>query len=289
MRFYRATTFLFPRNYEWRILLICFGAVHVPLITYVSLQVITGEWQPTALIALLLATLLGTGFGITAIHALLSPIARATAMLEAIQNGERISHIPDGGSDLVGRLLHGVATAANESAARIEQLVTAAERDALTGIRNRRGFLDAAEKILQGNANAVLAFIDIDHFKLINDQFGHDAGDSLLRALAKRLEGGLRRTDVAARWGGEEFAVLFPDTQLDEARLVLERLRASIALDCELGQDSWPVTFSCGLAPLRSFAELGDATRRADAALYVAKARGRNRLQIAEEEQLEEE
>ena len=88
-------------------------------------------------------------------------------------------------------------------------------------------------------------------------------------------------TYLAVRWGGEEFVILFPDTQLDEARLIMERLRASVALDSEFGSEGWPVTFSCGLAALRTFGELGEATRRAEAALHFAKDSGRNRVQVA--------
>lgn len=280
MRFYQATTFLFPRSYERRILLVCFGAVHVPLIACVVLQAVTGHWQLDTLVTLLVATLVGTGLGLAAIHALLSPIGQATTMLQAIQAGERIAVIPQGTDDLVGRLLNGVAIAANETAARIEQLVDAAERDPLTGIRNRRGFLDSAEQILRGRSNAVLALIDIDHFKHVNDEFGHDTGDVLLKALARRIEDHLRRSDIAARWGGEEFAVLLPDTTLDEARLVMERLRATVALDTNLGVQDRAVTFSCGLAPVRSFTQLGEATKQADAALYAAKNGGRNQVHV---------
>jgi diguanylate cyclase (GGDEF)-like protein len=280
MRFYRATTFLFPRSYERRVLFFCFGAVHVPLIACVALQAITGQWQLTTLLTLLVATLVGTGLGLAAIHALLAPIGEATTMLAAIQNGERILAVPQGGNDLVGRLLSGVTSAANETAARIDQLVEAAERDPLTGIRNRRGFLDSAEQVLRGRGNAVFAIIDIDHFKLINDEFGHDTGDVLLKSLAHKIEDYLRRTDIAARWGGEEFAVLLPDTTLDEARLVMERLRATVALDTGLGVENRAVTFSCGLAPVRTFAQLGEATKQADAALYSAKNAGRNQVHV---------
>lgn len=280
MRFYRATTFLFHRSYERRVLFFCFGAVHVPLIACVALQAITGQWQLTTLLTLLVATLVGTGLGLAAIHALLAPIGEATTMLAAIQNGERILAVPQGGNDLVGRLLSGVTSAANETAARIDQLVEAAERDPLTGIRNRRGFLDSAEQVLRGRGNAVFAIIDIDHFKLINDEFGHDTGDVLLKSLAHKIEDYLRRTDIAARWGGEEFAVLLPDTTLDEARLVMERLRATVALDTGLGVENRAVTFSCGLAPVRTFAQLGEATKQADAALYSAKNAGRNQVHV---------
>lgn len=280
MRFYEATAFLFPRSYERRVLFFCFGAVHIPLIACIALQAVTGQWQVLTLVTLLVATLVGTGLGLAAIHALLAPITQATRMLSAIQNGERVVKVPQGGNDLVGRLLNGVTAAANQMAARIELLVEAAERDPLTGIRNRRGFLDSAEQILRGRGNAVLAIIDIDHFKAINDEFGHDTGDILLKSLARKIEDFLRRSDIAARWGGEEFAVLLPNTTLDEGRLVMERLRATVALDTGLGVEDRAVTFSCGLAPLRTFAQLADATKQADAALYAAKDGGRNRVHV---------
>jgi diguanylate cyclase (GGDEF)-like protein len=280
MRFYRATAFLFPRSYERRVLFFCFGAVHVPLLACIVLQAVTGQWQLGTLLTLLIATLVGTGLGLAAIHALLAPITQATQMLAAIQTGENRAAIPQGGSDLVGRLFDGISTAANATASRIESLTDAAERDPLTGIRNRRGFLDSAEQILRGQANAVLAILDVDHFKSINDEYGHDTGDVLLKALSRRIENHLRRSDIAARWGGEEFAVLLPDTNLDEARLVMERLRATVALDTGLGVKDRAVTFSCGLAPVRSFAQLGEATKQADAALYSAKNAGRNQVHV---------
>lgn len=286
MRFYRATSFLFPRHYEWRILLVCFGAVHLPLIAAILVQAMTGDWQIRTLLVLLGATLAGTVLGMLAIRALLAPVGEATAMLHAAQHGARLGRVPQGGDDLVGQLLTAVATSAAANAARTEQLVEAAARDPLTGLRNRRGFLDSSERVLIGEGNSVLAMIDIDHFKSVNDRFGHAAGDALLRAVGQRLERGLRHSDMAARWGGEEFVVLLPNTQLDEARLVMERLRANVALDPLLGPEStgntWPVTFSCGLATLRSFAQLGDAAHRADAALYAAKSNGRNRVHVAE-------
>ena len=286
MRFYRATRFLFPRHYEWRILLACFAAVLSPLLALALFQAATGRWQPDLLLGLLVASLAAGGLGILAIHALLAPVARATATLGAVHRGEEIPPLPRGGDDLVGHLFRGVAVAASGSAMRQPPLATATDRDALTGLHSRPGFLDHSEKVLSGEGNSVIALIDIDHFQSINDRFGHAAGDALLRAVGHRLERGLRRSDLAARWSGEAFVVLLPDTQLDEARLVLERLRASIALDPLLGPEStgnaWPVTFSCGLAPVRTFSQLGEATHRAHAALNAAKNGGRNRVRIAD-------
>ncbi|WP_374414157.1 GGDEF domain-containing protein [Novosphingobium colocasiae] len=281
MRFYHATRFLFPRRYELRLLLVCFLAVHVPLITVLMFEAVTMHWDLTILGVLLVATLAGTALGLSAIHALLTPVTRAIDLLEAVHAGRRVLDVPVGGQDLVGRLYLGVARAANENAARMERLVDAAERDPLTGLRNRRGFLDSAETLLDGATEAVLAIIDIDHFKQINDRFGHAEGDRVLEQFARHLENGIRRTDLAARWGGEEFIVLFVGASIAEAQAVLERLRTGLARDCVMPDPAWELTFSGGVARLAGFAGLGEATHQADAAMYAAKQAGRNRLQIA--------
>jgi diguanylate cyclase (GGDEF)-like protein len=280
MRFYKATRFLFPRSFELRLLTICFLAVHVPLIACVVFSAVTGHWPLDTLVVVLVATLAGTVGGVAAIHALLSPLKHATAMLGAIQQGERVDVVPVGGDDLVGRLLRGVTKAANESADRSERLTDAAERDPLTGILNRRGFTTAAESLLSGGRGAVLALIDLDHFKTINDRFGHTAGDELLHSFAQRLCDGVRRSDICARWGGEEFAVLLPGANIDHARDVMERLRASLTQRPLPGEAS--VTFSCGLAPLQEATRIEDAVTRADEALYAAKSEGRDRIETAE-------
>ena len=127
MGFYQATRGLFPRSFKLRLLAICFLAVHLPLITCIVVSAITGLWQADTLVVILLATLDGTAAGIGAIHALLAPLTKATAMLRAVQSGERVEAVPPGGDDLVGRLLRGVAEAANETAARSERLTLAAE------------------------------------------------------------------------------------------------------------------------------------------------------------------
>lgn len=233
-----------------RIATICFGIAFLPPVALFAFQAATGHWQAAALLVVLAAALVTGALASAVVRKLAQRPPRAQAAV-----------LPP-------------AT-----------LAVALDRDALTGLRNRHGFLDTAEGLLGSGGNSVLALVDIDHFQSINDRFGRAAGDALLRAVGHRLERGLRRSDLAARWGGKEFAVLLPDTQLDEARLVMERLRASVALDPLLGPEStgnaWPVTFSCGLAPVRDFAHLGEATHRAHAALDAAKNGGRNRVRIA--------
>lgn len=281
MRFYEATRFLFPRHYERRILAICFVAVHLPLAGCIVVLSWRSEWDGSLFGVLLAATLLGTMGAIFAVSELLMPIRRATVMLQTVQRGGRVGPVPVGGEDLVGQLLHGVAQAANETARRIEQLKDAAERDVLTGLRNRRGFLDTVAPILADDSYSMIAMLDLDHFKAVNDNHGHDRGDQLLTDFADYLAASLRRSDIAARWGGEEFIVLFPGTSPRQAREILGRLQLVMRGNAAFTIGGRTVTFSCGLAPVLGYADLAEATRRADQTLYAAKEGGRDLIMTA--------
>jgi len=164
--------------------------------------------------------------------------------------------------------------------ARIHKLAT---RDDLTGLINRRHMEELVElearRALRSGSVPCLCLVDIDHFKRINDQHGHAAGDDVLRLFARHAAAAMRETDVLARWGGEEFLVMLPDTQLDEARIGFERMRRLLWRDQAWGDLAhMRVTFSAGLTAWRAGDSLRDALARADTALYQAKAAGRDRL-----------
>jgi len=172
-----------------------------------------------------------------------------------------------------------------ELAAKNEILEKLALTDPLTGLANRRAFQQALEaelsRVSRHGRPASLLFLDLDHFKGVNDAHGHAVGDEVLAAFALVLKRGSRRGDLAARVGGEEFAVLLPTTGAVPAGLVAERIRRATE-SRSLGRTvSVPVTVSIGLtsteeqAPPPAAEEL---LRRADAALYRAKAEGRNRV-----------
>ncbi len=161
-----------------------------------------------------------------------------------------------------------------------------ASTDDLTGLVNRRRFLEALDgEIVRAEAmgtSVSIVLVDLDHFKLVNDRFGHPAGDEVLRQFAARALAHLRDVDVAGRLGGEEFAVVVPETNAGGAAAVAERLRRSLAsLPLPAGKDTALVTASFGVAQRLPGEGGGDLLRRADAALYQAKREGRNRVVVA--------
>ena len=160
-----------------------------------------------------------------------------------------------------------------------------ANHDALTGISNRRDFINQGSGRFggrDGGGPAALVMFDIDHFKRINDTYGHPAGDAVLRQLAQTCLGLLRPTDLLARWGGEEFIVLLPTNDAATVVQIVERLRRDIAaMTVRTGDVSIRFTASFGVALGDGHANtLDELIERADAALYRAKRAGRNRIEL---------
>lgn len=163
------------------------------------------------------------------------------------------------------------------------ELEYAASRDPLTGLWNRRHALNLLEKARQqkrrNEVDYSLLILDVDHFKRINDQFGHDKGDEVLVLLAKTLENRVRETDSVSRWGGEEFIILLPQTDIGNAVHLAECLRASVT---QIQIPNLPrVTVSIGAAQHQSEETTESLLRRADTALYQAKASGRNKVVVS--------
>ena len=161
-----------------------------------------------------------------------------------------------------------------------QRLAELAATDVLTGLANRRAFLASAGDIHSG----VLLLLDIDHFKRVNDTYGHAVGDLCLEAVARRLNELTRKGDIVARYGGEEFAIGLIGADLDAVRIVGERLADGIAFRaCRLGA-SVPteavVTLSIGAAVIQAGLDLEELLVRADTALYSAKRGGRARMTV---------
>ena len=163
---------------------------------------------------------------------------------------------------------------------RAEQL---ARIDFLTALLNRRAFYEAAETALEVakryGRSVCLVMLDIDHFKSINDRFGHAAGDAVIQSVAARIRIEVRAGDVVGRLGGEEFAVLLPETTMDDAATIAERIRANVQM-LVVSQDAQAIRFtiSAGVAAVRADDTLATVLAASDAALYDAKRSGRNRV-----------
>jgi diguanylate cyclase (GGDEF)-like protein len=166
--------------------------------------------------------------------------------------------------------------------AKLRQLATT---DGLTGAFNRAELLEAAQREIEagkqtGQPKLVVLMIDVDHFKAINDRFGHAGGDRALRHLVATLRAGIRPTDLLGRLGGEEFAIVLTDTPPSPAETVAERLRARVAeAPVVFGDRLIPMTISIGLAvQFETDASIEQIIARADDALYRAKSGGRNQV-----------
>jgi len=253
--------------------------------------------------SLLMGLVAALGAALVAWHAAgrlsrdLNVLARAASELEEARPGATIPQATSSRevrrlSSALGRMTHRLLAANEAMEEEVRQRTLALEAanreldllarsDPLTGLLNRRGHdaqlafaLSLARR--SGRPLALLS-LDVDHFKRINDTYGHEAGDQVLRRLAQTLRQRARASDVVARLGGEEFVVLLPDTDLAGARAIAEELLQAVAAqhDPMVGR----VTISAGLTVLAGGEDDGPAMlRRADAALYAAKMQGRNRV-----------
>lgn len=174
-----------------------------------------------------------------------------------------------------------------EQRKQIEALRTAVRIDALTRVGNRAAFderlQEAIDRLRRYQQTFSLAMIDIDHFKKINDTYGHQAGDRILKGLATKIKASLRASDVVCRYGGEEFGAILLKADLTTARQVAEKLRDSVgSSNFTLDHTTIRITISIGVAEARPEETAESLIQRADRALYKAKERGRDRVEVDE-------
>lgn len=168
-----------------------------------------------------------------------------------------------------------------------------ASTDPLTGLANRRTLLArleaAREAVMRSGRGYAVAMLDIDHFKRVNDTYGHHTGDLVVQAVAARIAGGVRAVDCVARYGGEELAILFVDSGLREAGATTERLRQAVARAVtEVDGAQIQVTLSAGVAAATGDEPPAAVLHRADLAMYRAKRAGRNRIELADDRDVAE-
>ena len=159
----------------------------------------------------------------------------------------------------------------------------AARTDELTGLSNRRDMQhrlnEEYSRYRRSGHHFSVALIDLDLFKHINDDYGHDAGDEVLRRFSGLMQTVIRQTDVAARWGGEEFLILLPDTSLLQALTLAERLRSEVAnAEFTFAGKRLPITISAGICSIAKAGSVNELLKQADIHLYNAKEDGRNRI-----------
>ena len=200
---------------------------------------------------------------------ILTDLARST--MREIDLRRLVQELASTNARLVEQM--GKATALNQ------QLEVLSTIDALTGLNNRRAFEHSLAQELalvdRRSTPLSLVIVDVDHFKTINDTHGHAAGDTVLQTIAERLTQCARAIDVVARIGGEEFAVILPNTDAASARGVAERMRAAVENEAWLTN---PLTISLGIATLLKHETASSLFVRADKAMYAAKEGGRNRV-----------
>lgn len=234
------------------------------------------------------------GFTMGALKSLNAHLRHLTWNLQCITEGSQVDIAPYMGdfSSVFNELSEEVHKKFLELRTLTEKYKNLAYLDALTALPNRRAFMNAALRevqiCLRANRPSCLIMLDIDHFKHINDTYGHDVGDEVLKALALRFKETLRAEDLCSRFGGEEFLVLLRESTPEESQKAAERLRKACAdAPFVTSQHEIMVTASLGFtqmtphsaqSPISALAILEQAIQRADKALYIAKNAGRNRV-----------
>jgi diguanylate cyclase (GGDEF)-like protein len=220
--------------------------------------------------------------------AVLVPLLRREQLVGVLVLGRKLGGrpFPAEEMELLNLLSHHIATAFEYS-----QLYESATRDGLTTLLRRGAVLDALSNELDRSRRfgrpLAIAMADVDHFKEINDRYGHLKGDLMLRRVAKAIKQGLRVTDQVGRYGGEEFLIVLPETDLEGVHVVTEKLRSQVERVCVTADNGEEirVTISIGVVALEEFStgsrpEVNDLIAAADAALYQAKTGGRNRVEM---------
>jgi len=215
-------------------------------------------------------------------HAIgLLPLQQACSALAATADKETASL-----ARAIAAMTSTVADTLDQLDARQQELEQLSRHDALTSLKNRRAIDEvlAAETARSCRYNTALSLImlDIDNFKTVNDEHGHQEGDRVLQKTATTMQKRLRETDSCGRWGGEEFIAILPNTTLDEAALVAEAIRQAIEHEVYASQPGKPITASIGVAEFETHTGSSDLIRAADRALYRAKRSGKNLVYCAD-------
>src|SRR5215216_6533233 len=222
-----------PKSYQGKIMLVMFVGIHVPLVVLVFYLLLSSQLtlRPALQILVLLvcATLLGTAAALYALNSLLAPMRLASASLKEYLDSQRLPDLPIGFADGAGRLMADVQYALNNLDATIRSLEGLSGTDPLTGLLNRRAgekrLAEDAARVRRGQSTLTIGVVDVNHFKSINDTYGHQAGDACIQHVAEVIRRNIRESDWLARWGGDEFIIALHDlSPFVATELVLQRI-----------------------------------------------------------------
>jgi diguanylate cyclase (GGDEF)-like protein len=274
MRLYTLLSRVFPKSFAAKVYAVAYLGALSPLLVGIVLELAGPGPHQTSRLAwtLILATALTTAGTLLALRALLKPLLLIAERLSTWDEVGHAGHLPDGYEDELGAVMQQANRLMDRASARVERSRVQAEVDPLTGALNRRG----VTRWVGAGRPGWLLQIDIDGFKAVNDRWGHEKGDAILREIVRAARSELRPHDMLARFGGDEFVAVLADVDAKEAGAVAERIRHAVERDVRVGEQS--LTISIGLVRFGAGGELTQALAKADEALYHAKRLGRNRV-----------
>jgi diguanylate cyclase (GGDEF)-like protein len=258
-----------------------FISTHIPLVSALIYYVYNRHLDPRTMAALLIsATILGTAICLGALWSLLQPLRQLRVAIVKFRRSRVTSDFHSARRDEIGLIINAFSNLTNELARTIATLEHQATFDVVTGLRNRRWLVDSAPPVIsraqREEISLTVVVLDLDHFKSINDRFGHEIGDNALCATGSVILSCIRPYDYAARIGGEEFAIMLPGCDKAAAMAIADRIRTQLASLLVL-PDNAPLTASFGVYESNPKEEtLSLMLRMADANLYKAKRAGRN-------------
>lgn len=272
----------FPKSYQGKILLVTFLGTQVPLVAmvlyllFVTPSVVSKH--PGSLAVLLVITLLGVVATVWVLHALLAPVRLASSCLRGYLDEQQMPQLPIGYSDEAGRLMADVRDTVENLDTTIRSLEETSGTDHLTGLLNRRqGEKRLAEEAARTKRSAealTIALVDVDHFKTINDTYGHQAGDACIRHVARVIQRNIRQSDWLARWGGDEFVLALHDASMFASpEAVLQRIVADLKRSPVQLPQGIELVLGVSIGAKRSSSEdeVPDLLEKADEAMYEAK------------------
>lgn len=277
----------FPRSYSGKIVLIIYLGTCLPMlciIFYLLASFSPGSVSTLQILTItLIVTILGTGFTLYTLHSLLSPITLVSRNLYEYINNKRMPNLPTHFTDEVGRLMGNVQYTISHIDNIIQSLEKTSITDHLTGVYNRHSgekrLREDISRVKRSGGTISLVMLDIDDFKLVNDQYGHDAGDICLKHFVKIIRSNIREGDLLVRWGGDEFILILFNSDLRSSEKILERICLAVREQpAQSSQGEIHLTLSVGMCQYNGKDDAEMFFKKADSALLLAKRLGKSQI-----------